>query len=108
MKARLLRAVALRRAARSTEAAASMREVVPQLERVQPADLMLGHAWWLAAQVFDAAGEGDQALIALGRAAQWVRQVALPNVPPEYRDSFLQRNATNRALLAAADRRRIR
>ena len=108
MKARLLRADALRRAGRSTEAAASMREVVPQLERVQPADLMLGHAWWLAAQLFDAAGEGDQALIALGRAAQWVRQVALPNVPPEYRDSFLQRNATNRALLAAADRRRIR
>jgi hypothetical protein len=26
-------------------------------------------------------------------------------VPEEFRDSFLQRNATNRALLAAADRR---
>jgi hypothetical protein len=34
-----------------------------------------------------------------------VRHVALPNVPPEFRESFLQRNPTNRALLAAADRR---
>jgi hypothetical protein len=34
-----------------------------------------------------------------------VRRVALPQVPAEFRDSFLQRNPTNRALLAAADRR---
>ena len=34
-----------------------------------------------------------------------VRRVALPHVPDEFRDSFMQRNPTNRALLAAADRR---
>ena len=106
MKARLLRADALRRTGRSGEAAVAMRALVTQLEGLQPADLMLGHAWWLAAQVFDAAGDGDQASIALGRGAHWVRHVALPNVPPEFRDSFLQRNATNRALLTASGGRR--
>ena len=71
---------------------------------MQPADLYLGHAWWLAAQVFEASGDGDQALMALAHGAQWVRRVALPNVPEEFRDSFMQRNPINRALLAAADR----
>ena len=51
------------------------------------------------------AGDGDQALMALAQGAQWVRRTALPNVPAAFRESFLQRNATNRALLAAADRR---
>ena len=53
----------------------------------------------------DAASDGDDALMALARGAQWVRRVALPHVPDEYRESFLQRNASNRLLLAAADRR---
>lgn len=106
LKARLLRADALRRAGRNDEAAASMRKIAQQLDRLQPADLMVGQAWWLAAQVFDAAGDGGQALIALGQGAHWVRQIALPHVPPEFRDSFLQRNLSIRALLAAVDRRR--
>lgn len=105
MKARLLRADALRRAGRCQEAAAAMHELQPQLEAQQPADLTLGQAWWLAAQVFESAGHGDQALIALGHGARWVNHVALPHVPAEFRDSFLHRNATHRALLAAADRR---
>ena len=58
-----------------------MRELVPQLRGVQPADLYLGQAWWLAAQVFDASGDGDQALMAVAQGAQWVRRTALPNVP---------------------------
>ena len=81
-----------------------MRELVPLLSTVQPADLYFGHAWWLAAQVFEASGDGDEALMALAHGAQWVRRVALPNVPEEFRDSFMQRNPINRALLAAADR----
>jgi hypothetical protein len=105
MKARLLRADTLRRAGRFQEAAAAMHELQPQLEAQQPADLTLGQAWWLAAQVFESAGQGDQALIALGHGARWVNHVALPHVPAEFRDSFLHRNATHRALLAAADRR---
>ncbi|MEO7338151.1 MAG: hypothetical protein ABIV63_16380 [Caldimonas sp.] len=54
--------------------------------------------------MFDANGDGDDALMALARGAQWVRRVALPQVPDEFRASFLHRNPTNRALLAAADR----
>ena len=44
--------------------------------------------------------------MALAQGATWVRRVALPNVPDVFRDSFLQRNPSNRALLAAADRHR--
>ncbi len=85
-----------------------MRELVEQMAQVQPADLYLGEAWWIAAQVFDANGDGDDSLLALARGAQWVRRVALPSVPQEFRDSFLTRNPVNRALLAAADRRLAR
>ena len=42
---------------------------------------------------------------AIDTGARWVRRTALPNVPAAFRESFLQRNPTNRALLAAADRR---
>ena len=105
MKGRLLRAHALCRAGHADAAALAMRELLPQFAMVQPADLYFGRAWWLAAQVFEVSGDGDQALMALAQGAQWVRRVALPNVPEEFRESFLQRNPTNRALLAAADRR---
>ena len=105
MKARLLHAHALSRSGQVEAAASEMRGIVPQIDDVQPSDLYLGEAWWIAAQVFEASGDGDHALMALARGAQWVRRVALPHVPEEFRDSFLQRNATNRALLAAADRR---
>ena len=104
MKARLLRAHAQSRSGATKEAAAAMRELVPQLATLRPADLYFGQAWWLAAQVFEASGDGDQALLALAHGAQWVRRVALPNVPEAYRASFMERNPTNRALLAAADR----
>jgi DNA-binding SARP family transcriptional activator len=105
MKVRLLRAQAQARAGQAPAAAVAMRELVALLPRVQPADMTLGQAWWLAAQVFDASGDGDQALMALAHGAQWVRRVALPQVPEDFRESFLQRNPSNRALLAAADRR---
>lgn len=105
MKARLLHAHALSRSGQPAAAAGAMRGLVAQIDETQPSDLYLGEAWWIAAQVFEASGDGDQALMALARGAQWVRRVALPHVPDEFRDSFLQRNATNRALLAAADRR---
>ena len=108
MKARILRAHAQSRGGSTGPAAAAMDELVRHFEQVQPADLYFAHAWWIAAQVFEASGDGDQALMALARGAQWVRRTALPNVPEVFRDSFLQRNATNRALLAAADRRLTR
>ncbi|MES2958538.1 MAG: AAA family ATPase [Pseudomonadota bacterium] len=104
-KARLLHAHAECRAGRTQPAAAAMRELVAGMASVPPADLYRGQAWWLAAQVFDAAGDSAQALLALAQGTDWVRRVALPNVPEEFRDSFLSRNPANRALLAVADRR---
>ncbi len=106
MRAGLLRALALHRAGRTAAAAAALRELLPRLQRVQPADMYLPEAWWIAVQVFDACAAGHEALQALASAAHWIRQVALPQVPEAFRDSFLQRNPTNRSLLAAADRRR--
>jgi hypothetical protein len=67
--------------------------------------MYLPDAWWIAAQVFDACGASDEAMMALAQGARWIRQVALPNVPEAFRDSFLQRNPTNCSLLAAAARR---
>ncbi len=108
MKAGLLRALAQSRSGDRAAAAAQMRELVARLPEVQPADLYLGEAWWIAARVFDANGDDDDALLALAHGMQWVRRQALPQVPEAFRDSFLQRNASNRALLAAADRRLAR
>jgi DNA-binding SARP family transcriptional activator/tetratricopeptide (TPR) repeat protein len=105
MKARLLRAHAVARNGQTAQAAQEMREVVAAMASVPPVDLYRGEAWWRAAQVFDAAGDSAQALLALAHGTQWVRQQTLPQVPEAFRDSFLQRNAANRALLAAADRR---
>lgn len=105
VKAALLRAYAQCRAGQTAAAAAAMREVVAEMVRVAPADLYRGQAWWLAAQVFDVNGDSAEALMALAQGTDWVRRVALPQVPDAFRDSFLQRNPANRALLAAADRR---
>jgi hypothetical protein len=105
MRAGLLRAHALHRGGRSIDGATQLRALLPKLDTVVPADMYLPDAWWIAAQVFDACGTTDEALMALAHGARWIRQVALPHVPEAFRDSFMQRNPTNRALLAAAGRR---
>lgn len=105
MRAGLLRAHALHRDGRSNEGADVLRRLLPRLATIQPADMYLPNAWWIAVQVFDACGLCDEATMALAQATRWVRQVALPNVPDAFRDSFLQRNPTNYALFAAAGRR---
>jgi DNA-binding SARP family transcriptional activator len=105
MRAGLLRAWALHRAQCPAEAATLLRELLPQLGSTQPADMYLPEAWWIAVQVFDACAASDEAAMALAQGTRWIRQVALPQVPEAFRDSFLQRNPTNVALLAAATRR---
>ena len=105
MKAELLRAQYLLRANLSAEAAALLRELFPRLDGAQPADMYLPEAWWIAVQVFDACGASEDAMLALAHGIRWIRQVALPHVPEAFRDSFLHRNPTNAALLAAASRR---
>jgi len=108
LKARLLRARALSRAGDVAPAAAAMRELTAQLATLQPSDLYVAEAWHIATQVFEASGDGDEALLAAAQGAQWIRRVAVPHVPEAFRAGFLERNATNRALLAAADRRLLR
>jgi hypothetical protein len=105
LRAGLLKARALLRAGAVDLALGAWRALHPRLDLVQPADMTMAEAWWIAAQVCDAAGEPDDALFALARGAAWVRETALPHVPAPFRESFLVRNAVNRALLAAADRR---
>jgi DNA-binding SARP family transcriptional activator/tetratricopeptide (TPR) repeat protein len=105
MKAGLLRAQRLHRDHRSAAAAAALRDLLPRMASMQPADMYLPDAWWIAVQVFDACGASDDAMAALAQGTRWIRQVALPNVPAAFRDSFLNRNPTNLALLAAAGRR---
>jgi hypothetical protein len=108
MKARLLQAHARSRAGQAAQAGAEMRELMRDMLNTPPVDIYRGEAWWLAAQVFDTAGDSAGALMALAQGTDWVRRVALPNVPEAFRDSFLQRNPSNHALLAAADRRLAR
>ncbi len=102
MRAGLLRAGCLHRANRSDDAAVLLRELLPRLDSVHPADMYLPDAWWIAAQVFDACGASDDTMMALADGTRWIRQVALPQVPEAFRDSFLQRNPTNLGLLTAS------
>ncbi|HWH81377.1 MAG TPA: hypothetical protein VNU71_03985 [Burkholderiaceae bacterium] len=104
MKAGLLRAERLHRENRSDEAATALRDLLPRVERVPPADMYRAEAWWVAVRVFDACGANEDAMAALAQGSRWIRQVALPHVPDAFRESFLHRNPTHRALLAAARR----
>lgn len=101
-RARLLHAAMLHRGGRSGDAAPQLRKLLASLATVQPADMYLPEAWRIGVHVFEACGAADEATMALAEATRWIRQTALPNVPEAFRDSFLNRNAVNRALLAAA------
>jgi len=59
-------------------------------------------AWLVAGQALQQAGDTAGAQAALAAGQQWVRSVALPQVPAPFIESFLQRNPVNRALLVAA------
>jgi DNA-binding SARP family transcriptional activator len=102
MRAELQRALALHHGGRTDAAATLLRSLLPRLMQVQPADMYLPDAWWIALQVFSNLGADDEAAAALASGVHWIRQVALPQVPEPFRDSFLHRNPTNRALLNRA------
>jgi hypothetical protein len=50
------------------------------------------------------AGDNRAATLAAERAVHWIDVQALPNVPAEFKDSFLNRNAAHRALLTGVGR----
>ena len=105
MKARILRAHAQSRAGDAGAAAAAMHELVAQFGDGAAGRPVLRPG--LVARRAGVRGERRRRPGADGaRAGRAVgAPTALPNVPEPFRESFLQRNPTNRALLAAADRR---
>lgn len=105
MKARLLAARYASRSGEKSASAAEMKRLVPRIEATRPADMYLAEAWWLARAVFDANGEPEPAAEALKHAFDWMHRTALPNVPDEFRDSFLNRNPVNRAIRTTIGRR---
>jgi hypothetical protein len=104
-KARLMRAQHLLCAQEVKLAAGSLRDLPAHLDGVRPADTYPAEEWWIAHQVFTAAGDGPAAVEALGRGVAWIQRTALPNVPDEFKDSFLSRNPVNRSILTTASRR---
>jgi len=105
VKARLWGARHLLRNGDAQSSAADLHELLPHLDTVRPADMYFPEAWWIAFEVFEANQEPAAATAALKRGYDWIHEVALPNVPDEFRDSFLDRNPTNRAILTTASRR---
>jgi len=90
------------RAGDAQAAAALAEDVVASLDTCHPSDLYAAEAWWVAFRALDADPLRREAgRDALRRGQAWVREVAARNVPDEFRDSFLHRNAVNRALLTA-------
>jgi hypothetical protein len=85
-------------------AADVMGRVLDDLPRISPVDSYLPEAWWVAHRAFAAAGDTPSARAALRTARDWVMRTALPTVPGAYRDSFLNRNPVNRAILTTAGR----
>jgi len=75
------------------------------LERLAPISIYPAELWWILFQALDAAAEPSAAIDCLRRAVDWITQTALPNVPEEFKDSFLSRNPINRAILTTASRR---
>lgn len=95
---------ALRRAGRASEAAERAARLVETLQSRSPVALYAPEYRWIAHRAFAAAGDAAAAREALQHALHWIETTALPNVPAEFRDSFLNRNPINRAVVAASRR----
>ena len=97
---------ALRRAGRHNESARTARELTDDLATRASIGLYPAEYWWLIFQAFNAAGDRTAALAALRRGADWIRATALAHVADEFKDSFLDRNPVNRAVLTTASQMR--
>jgi hypothetical protein len=99
VKARWYRIEALCRAGRHDEAAALASQALAGLEAVKPWDMYLPEAWSIAQRAFTGAGHARAAGDVVRTAQAWIAAAA-NDLPPEFRDSFMRRNAVNRAMLA--------
>jgi DNA-binding SARP family transcriptional activator len=80
-------------------------EAALQLARThQPTTYYLPELWLVAARVFEAVGQIDDARRASQAGRAWVTAVHDAQVPEAFQPSFLQRNPVNRELLALAAR----
>jgi len=104
-KARLLAARAALQSGDRKLAGRRWASLQPTLKTLQPADCYPLESAAIGIEILTA--NGDRAADAvLADALAWLHETALPQVPEAFRDSFRQRNPVNRALLAAASRRR--
>ncbi len=101
-KARVFEIEAHLRAGDAAAAAQAAALLWPSLESCRPQDLYWPEALWITHRAFEAGGDSSAALEALQQAAHWIKHAALPHVPPAFHDAFVQRNATNHAVLARA------
>jgi DNA-binding SARP family transcriptional activator len=83
-------------------AVAHARRVLSGPADITADDLYPAERWLVAARACAAAGLHAEAREALDAGRAWVLQTSQEQVPPPYRDSFLQHNAVNRELLALA------
>jgi tetratricopeptide (TPR) repeat protein len=106
MKARLLAARAAFRVGDTASAVARWNELEALLPTLQLVDCYPPTTAVIGRDILLAQGETERAAALLGAAVNWIRQIALPQVPEAFRESFLHRNPVNRALLTAQSRQR--
>ena len=100
------------RAARCAWAQGSWERALPHVEaalslarEVQPDLYYLPELWWVAAQVYAAAGRDEERRTVLQAGADWIGRIARTHVPDPFRDTFLRRNPVNVQLLQWAAQR---
>jgi DNA-binding SARP family transcriptional activator/tetratricopeptide (TPR) repeat protein len=96
-----LHAQAAARSGDAKDGVCSALAVASSLEHTAPDSIYGPEALVLAADALSAAHEHEAARAAQARARQWLNR-ARQSVPPEFLDSFLNRNLVNRAILTAA------
>jgi len=106
MKAKLLAAQATLRSGDRASAVARWNELQSFLATLHATDCYPPRAAAIGRDILLACGYADQAAQLLATAVAWIRETALPQVPDAFRESFLDRNPVNRALLTAESRRR--
>lgn len=84
--------------------AAQAGNVAQQLPELCGPGIFPPAAWLACARAWSVLGEHDRMREALERGRAWIDGVALPNVPPAFRHSFLERNGAVQELLAWCSR----
>ncbi len=106
MKARLLAARAALHAGDTASAVARWTGLQSHLGTLQPTDCSPVTPAAIGFEILHASGQRESAATQLASGIRWIREIALPQVPEAFRDSFLHRNPLNRALLTAESRLR--